>query len=387
MLAPVLQQVPLCALAIILVFTGFKLASPKVLRQVYNQGIEQPIFFIGTLIITLKTDLLQGIFGGLALAVLVHFLLAKGPPHIFFKMIYKSGSNLFIKKDGSYELKIKGIANFLAAVHLDNLLLQVPPKSILNIDLTEARIVDFSILEHFYDYQRNMTNEGGQVKITGLERHVSSATHKLALKLLLSSPHELSPRQITLKEMAREYEWNFENLPSEQIEYFETFYFFKSKQVKSKSNSLSGKEKGIRWEITDIIFEEGAYMATEAFHTTLGLIELPFKIPKFTIEKKGILRKYLDLPGHRDIDYIIYNDFSKEFEVKVENMNEMKDFMSEDLRKLIEKSDIHHLESNGEAILIFNDSLRLAKILEYSKIIKFSEDLRKLIKRAEPLSD
>lgn len=387
LLTPVLQQVPLCALAIILVFTGFKLASPKVLLQIYNQGIEQPIFFIGTLLITLKSDLLNGIFGGLALAVLVHFLLAKVPPHTFFKMIYKSGSNLFIKKDGTYELKIKGIANFLAAVHIDNLLIQVPPESVLNIDLTEARIVDFSILEHLYDFQKNMSNEGGQVEITGLERHISSANHKFALKLLLSSPDELSPRQVTLKEMAREYDWTFENVPNEQIEHFETFYFFKSRQVRSKSNSLSGKDDGINWEITDISFEEGAYMASEAYHTTLGLIQLPFNIPKFTIEKKGILSKYIDLPGHRDIDYVIYNDFSKEFEVKVEDKDEMKGFINNEIRSLIEDSDIHHLESDGEAILIFNDRLRLAKILEYSKIIKFSEDLRDLIKKSKPRLD
>ena len=62
----------------------------------------------------------------------------------------------------------------------------------------------------------------------------------------------------------------------------------------------------------------------------------------------------------------------------------MKEFINHEIRTLIEESDIHHLESNGEAILIFNDRLRLAKILEYSKIIKFSEDLRELVKKAKP---
>ena len=62
-LAPVLRSVPLAALAAILVHTGFKLASPKVIKHVYDQGIEQLVFFLGTLIITLYTDLLIGIIG------------------------------------------------------------------------------------------------------------------------------------------------------------------------------------------------------------------------------------------------------------------------------------------------------------------------------------
>ena len=36
-----MTQVPLCAFAILLVYTGFKLASPAVFKQTYSLGIEQ----------------------------------------------------------------------------------------------------------------------------------------------------------------------------------------------------------------------------------------------------------------------------------------------------------------------------------------------------------
>jgi MFS superfamily sulfate permease-like transporter len=71
-LTPFIRMVPLCALAILLVFTGYKLASSKVFRHVYSYGPEHLIFFAGTLLITLYTDLLFGIFGGLGLALLIH---------------------------------------------------------------------------------------------------------------------------------------------------------------------------------------------------------------------------------------------------------------------------------------------------------------------------
>jgi MFS superfamily sulfate permease-like transporter len=49
-LSPALQKVPLAALAVILVYTGFKLASPKVFKLAYDQGVEQLFFLVSTLI-------------------------------------------------------------------------------------------------------------------------------------------------------------------------------------------------------------------------------------------------------------------------------------------------------------------------------------------------
>ena len=82
-LSPIMQQVPLCAFAILLVYTGFKLASPKVFQQVFSHGIEQLIFFVGTMVLTLYTNLLVGLFGGLSLALLSHLLLAHVSPGDF----------------------------------------------------------------------------------------------------------------------------------------------------------------------------------------------------------------------------------------------------------------------------------------------------------------
>ena len=42
-LSPIMNQVPLCAFAILLVYTGFKLASPAVFKQAYDQGTEQRV--------------------------------------------------------------------------------------------------------------------------------------------------------------------------------------------------------------------------------------------------------------------------------------------------------------------------------------------------------
>ncbi len=202
-LTPLITKVPLAALAALLVFTGYKLASPKVFKHIFDQGIEQLVFFAGTLVITLYTDLLVGIFGGLFLAMTTHMLLAKVSIRQFFTMIFNSGSNLFIRSEGNYDLKIKGIANFLGAIKMDNLLNQIPLGSNVNIDLSEARLVDYSIMEKFDDFQRAQHNADGTVQIFGLENHTSSTLHKLGLKILTSSTHQLSSRERGIKEVGK----------------------------------------------------------------------------------------------------------------------------------------------------------------------------------------
>jgi MFS superfamily sulfate permease-like transporter len=173
-------MVPLCTLAILLVFTGYKLASPKVFKHIYSYDPEQLIFFTGTLVITLYTDLLIGIFGGLGLALLVHWLLSMVPPRTFFRMIFDSESHLFTNKDRLYNMKIKGIANFLATLKIEDLMSRIKPGTKVIIDLSEAKLVDHSIFENLYDFQRSHSDTGGNVFITGLEKHASSCNHKLA---------------------------------------------------------------------------------------------------------------------------------------------------------------------------------------------------------------
>ncbi|MCB0531170.1 MAG: SulP family inorganic anion transporter [Saprospiraceae bacterium] len=379
LLAPVIQKVPLCALAILLVYTGYKLASPSVFKHVYSQGIEQMLFFSGTLILTLFTNLLVGIFGGLLLALITHMLLAKVPPRTFFQLVFKSDSELLQQGDGVYRLKISGIANFLATIKIENLLRKIPAQATATIDLSSARLVDFSILEHLYDFQRSHAYSGGKIEIAGLERHISSSRNKRALKILTDPMHRMSTRQTRLNELATASGWDFHSEPSNAIDYYESFYFFKSRPVDEQFSRISGAE-GDGWEVADIAFEEGAFISTEEYKTTLGLIRLPHPIPKFAIEKKIFPLRFLNLAAHKDIDYVLYPNFSDDFIVKVEDIEAMQTFMTAELRTLIEQSEtIHHLESNGEAILLFTDNLQLARVRDYPQIVEFARQMRGLI--------
>lgn len=384
-LSPIMRQVPLCAFAILLVYTGFKLASPSVFKQIYNQGIEQLIFFIATMVLTLYTNLLIGLLGGLLLAMVSHMLLAKASISQFFKMVYRSGSNLVINPDGSYDIKVKGIANFLGILKIDKMVAQIPFGSDVNIDLSETRLVGITYMDYIVDYLKVQKNSGGNVIIKGLDSHVSSSTYNRALKIALNNQvAKLSQRQIRLQNLANEKDYQYTSQVDWNTTYLNKFHFFEIRSIERKSNCLTGtfNDSDISWEIADITFSEGGAFTAETFNTTLMVLKLNKKIPVFTMEKEGVLEKIFDrvmaYTGYKDIDFEMYPDFSKKFLIMGNKESEIRSFFKDEVIRYFENHQIYHLESNGEAIVIF-DKIKLARTDETIAFIDYGKELATLL--------
>ncbi len=383
-LAPVLRSVPLAALAAILVHTGFKLASPKVFKHAYDQGVEQLLFLCSTLIITLFTDLLYGIVGGILVTLVLHMLLAKVGFMDFFKMIYKSGSKVYALENGTYDVKLKGVANFLYALQLDKLLQGIPNGSTVRIDMSQTRLVDLSIMENLIEFKRIHDNNGGDVKLIGLDNHVASTSHNRALKIVTGRVKKrITQRQIRLQKLANANGWSFERDVDWNTSYFRNFHFFDSRPIEMKSNSLQGHdvENNAHWEIADIVFDEGAMLALEVYQTTVQVVRLPTSIPRFIIDKEGLFNKIFDrmkvLSGAgRDIDFVKYAGFSGKFHLSGEDENAIRAFFNEDLIHFLEKNEIHHIESNGEALMVFK-YIHIARTDEVQNMLAFSSNLLK----------
>ena len=382
-MSPIMKQVPLCAFAILLVYTGFKLASPAVFKQVYSHGPEQLIFFLGTMVLTLYTNLLIGLLGGLLLAMVSHMLLAQVSLPQFFKMVYRSGSILVKNTDGSYDLKIKGIANFLGILKVDKLVAQIPAGTDVNIDLSETRLVGMTYMDYLVDYLKMQKDTGGKVVIKGLDSHVSSSTHNRALKIsLYNSAPKLSPRQNRLQDLANENEYQYTNHVEWNTTYLKNFHFFEIRPIEHKSNCLKGsfKDLGVSWEIADVTFSEGAAFTAETFNTTLMILKLNKTIPIFTMEKEGVLEKIFDrmmaYTGYKDIDFEMYPNFSNKFLIMGNNETEIRSFFTDEIIRFFEDHQIYHLESSGDALIIF-DKIKLARTDETMAFIDYGKELAK----------
>src|SRR5262249_49968328 len=69
-----IHRIPMAALGAMLVYTGFRLASPREFANVYMVGREQLVIFVTTIVAVLATDLLLGIFIGIGVKFLIHFM-------------------------------------------------------------------------------------------------------------------------------------------------------------------------------------------------------------------------------------------------------------------------------------------------------------------------
>lgn len=381
-LSPVLKSIPLAALAAILVFTGFKLASPAVFKRAYDQGVEQLLFFSSTLIITLYTDLLYGIFGGILITLTLHMLLAKVGFREFFKKIYKSGSKVTQMENGTYDIKLKGVSNFLFALQLDKLLETIPMGTKVRVDMSQSRLVDLSIMENLIEFKRTHDNEGGLVTLTGLDNHVASTSHNRALKIITGRVKKrITKRQIRLQKMANANGWSFERDVDWNTSYLRNFHFFDSRPIEMKLNSLQGLdlENNARWEIADIVFDEGAMLALEVYQTTVHIVHLPFEIPSFIMDKEGFLDKVFnrvkELSGNnQDINFREFPEFSSKFLLSGEDEGAIRHFFSRELVDFLTNNEIHHIESNGEALMIFK-YIRVARTDEVQNMLNFAHDL------------
>ena len=381
LLTPVIQMIPYAALAAILVYIGFRLASPSVFMKIYNEGLEQLLFMLVTLIITLYTNLLWGIIAGTLFTLLVQILLARLPISKFFSLSANSDTNMMIDKEGTHHIKVKGVANFLSIHKFMSLVKDIPSARNLHIDLSDTRLVGLTYQDNLFEYIDNYRSEGGTVIISGIDNHVSSSNHRKALNISLDNKQvQLSPRQTRLQTLAQENKYTFDILPDQDTQELRRFKFFELRPIERKSNVLSGRFESTdnNWEIADIIFNEGASFTAEVFYSTLMTIKINNEIPKFMMEKEGFVEKLFDrvmaFTGYKDIDFKMYTKFSNKFLLMGDDEAMIRAFFTRRLITFFEEESIFHVESNGKNLLIFS-KIKLARTDETQNLLAFGERL------------
>jgi hypothetical protein len=378
-LIPVIQLFPKAALAAVLVFTGIKLASPRKFVEIYKQGLEQLVFLISTVVITLYKDPLIGLLGGMAITLVAHLLISRVSIPQFIQMVVNSGTRLRENQDGSYTLKVKGVANFLSMLRLKGLLETVPAATNLQVDLSRTRLVDLTFQEKLIEFRREHRLTGGKVQIVGLTQHVAASNHKLALKsLILPNYQKASPRQQRIKKIAANNGWMYTQ--EEQVDSIELleFDFFRSRPIEYKMNVIGGEFEGsnVDWEISDITFDEGAMLSKEVYKTTVQLVHLNREIPSFVLEQEGIFDKIFDRVlsiNSQDIDFVSHPIFSKKLKLTGEDEQAVRGLFTSELIEFLESEEIYHIECNGNALIIFK-SLRISNTGEIKNMVRFTKE-------------
>jgi hypothetical protein len=265
---------------------------------------------------------------------------------------------------------------------MDKLLGTIPVGSVVNVDLAHTRLVDLTIMENLIEFKRIQEDHGGRVNLKGLDHHVASSGHNRALKITTGPVKKrITQRQIRLQKMAIAQGWQFEREVDWNTSYLRNFRFFDSRPIEMKSNSLKGRdtENNADWEIADIVFDEGALLALEVYQTTVQVVRLPYAIPRFIIDQEGLFDKVFDrvkkLSGaNGDINFAEFPKFSTRFHLSGDDEKAIRSFFTHDLIRFLEKNEIHHIESNGEALMIFK-YIHIARTDEVQNMLTFASQL------------
>ncbi|TDU70875.1 carbonic anhydrase/SulP family sulfate permease [Prosthecobacter fusiformis] len=149
MLVPgMLNEIPLSALAAILLVTGLKLASPKLLKQMWSEGRTQFLPFIITVVAIVLTDLLVGILIGLAVAV--GFILHSNLRRPIRKVMEKHATGDVLR------IELANQVSFFNRASLEQTLRSVPRGGHVLIDARNTDYIDPDILDLITDF-RNTT--------------------------------------------------------------------------------------------------------------------------------------------------------------------------------------------------------------------------------------
>ena len=179
MLVPVIKMVPVASLAAMLIFVGFRLASPKEFAHVYHIGKEQLTIFLITIITTIATDLLVGIAAGILTKFIIQIAFG-----VKISDIIKSRFELTEEELGVYHLNVKNAAVFANYLKLKAQLAKVPQGSSLIIDFSKAAYVDHTVADNLNNFRSEFEAAGGVLSLKGLDLHESLSAHPLAARRL-----------------------------------------------------------------------------------------------------------------------------------------------------------------------------------------------------------
>lgn len=376
-----LTRIPLPALMAILVYTGYKLASPVTIRNIFSIGREQLIIFFVTLLVTLKIGLITGIVSGVLVTFIIHVVISRNFG-LFAKNVLKPNVLMFKEEDddNNYYLSVKHFCSFLNYYKLKEKINAIPEDEDVVVDFSLCKFVDHTVMENLNNYQELFKKRGGSFEVVGLDMHDTDSKHPFALRRLLPVPNiikkSLTRRQTSIEELANNYKLNYTHEKQKEIDFLNDFLFFKTKQINHINNELITENEALT--LFDIEFSEGEFIAKEVVRSTMLHIKLNKDIPEFTLDREGFLEKIYAFAGFKDIPIQDHNDFSKRFYLLGEDEIKIKALFNDDVTNFFESNPYYHIESNGSSLLIFGRE-RQASIKEIKALFDFGKRLKEVL--------
>jgi MFS superfamily sulfate permease-like transporter len=161
-----INQIPLAALAAMLVRVGFRLASPQEFIHMYKIGREQFVIFVSTIVAVLATDLLLGIAIGIGIYLAFHIF--HGVP---FRSLFRLQADVEQAENDGVVIVVKESAVFSTWIGLKKKLEQSRRENRVVLDLSQTYFVDHTVMVRLAEMQIQFNETNSVLVITGLDQH------------------------------------------------------------------------------------------------------------------------------------------------------------------------------------------------------------------------
>ena len=371
---PIIEQIPLAALAAMLIHVGFRLASPSEFKHVYHIGKEQLLIFLTTLVTVLATDLLIGVLAGIVMQVVIH--LYYGAP---LKYLFKSRFDYAHHQDQDLDvIYLQHSAIFSNYISLKSEIERRREQGRMVIDFTHVNLIDHTFRTHLQGLIKEWEKEGKKLILANAEHLIPVSDHPLATQVrrdtLAVREEKLSDHQLHLKGIATRETWKF--LPAKTISFdnFVGFNFGINSRIAHAQNIVSGKYEGVRLIYSEIVYDRSLDTISPDSQLSAIIIIPPSDIPVFILEREGFFEKVTDLAYKADIDFTAHPVFSDKFLLKGPDEQKIRDFFHPGLIRKIEQNPRFHIESNGRAIILYrfdkaDDNQSISELFRFGKIM------------------
>ena len=143
LLPQLIKLIPNASLAAMLVFTGYRLASPYEFIHMYRVGREQLAIFVATIIGVLATDLLIGV--GMGIAVKAAFHIYNGAP---ISSLFTPDIEVTEPDRSTTLVTVKNAAVFSTWIGLRGKFRLIAAERSVTLDLSTTRLVDHTVREN-----------------------------------------------------------------------------------------------------------------------------------------------------------------------------------------------------------------------------------------------
>ncbi|MDD2760294.1 MAG: SulP family inorganic anion transporter [Methylomonas sp.] len=172
-----IHEIPLSALAALLVFTGFRLASPREFAKMLAVGLDHFAVFVITILGVLATDLLIGVAIGIVVELAIH--VSRG---LKLRNVFSMAYQIDQTDDDTYHIEVSGAAVFSNIITLKSLLADFPQRKTVYFDLSETDLIDHTVMEFIHHFAEEYNHAGGRCEILGLDQHESYSDHHLSAR-------------------------------------------------------------------------------------------------------------------------------------------------------------------------------------------------------------